>query len=126
MIRNQVSRVRLARVVTLLVVLVSSQFFAWPATALTPDEKYVTRLYQDFVLRPPDSSELAAGIAYLNGGGSRLSYVQALLVSDVFRPVFISEIYYKYLVRLPTAAGLQRPARPCRLRATISPLRRMS
>lgn len=45
--------------------------FAVPASALTPNEKYVTRLYVDFLGWIPTQSELTWGSAVLAGHPSR-------------------------------------------------------
>lgn len=79
---------------------------AEPAAALSPNQKFVTRLYQDFLGRPPDSSELSWGTAVLDGGGSRMTYAQSVFVAPPFRELYVNAIYSAYLTRSPSASEL--------------------
>lgn len=79
-------------------------FFAevHPAHALTPTEKYVDRIYRDFLLRPATSAELAWGSAYL-AGQSRHSYLDSFFVSGGFRAGYVTAVHLRYLGRAPTS-----------------------
>lgn len=74
-----------------------------PAQALTANENYVIRLYNDFFLRGPTSSELLWGSTYL-GGNSRSSYVTSLFQSSTWRTIWIDGTFQRYLARSATTS----------------------
>ena len=76
---------------------------ARPAAALTANEKYVTKLYVDFVGRPPTSDELAWGSALLQTW-SRAAYVDGLFRTTEMQAAWIRGVNQRYLVADPTSA----------------------
>lgn len=77
---------------------------AGPAHALTANEKFVTKLYVDFVGRTPTSSELTWGAAVLGGGTSRSDYVDDLFEHSVVQSWWIKGVFQRYLVLDPTSS----------------------
>lgn len=76
---------------------------AIPASALTADEKYVTRLYADFLGRSPSPAELTWGAAVL-ANSPRSTYVANLLATAEFESRWITGTYQRYLVANPTSS----------------------
>lgn len=60
-----------------------------PAGALTNDEKFITAVYEDFVLRPPTDDEYLWWTAYLAGSGSKTAMVQNVLELEEFEYYFV-------------------------------------
>lgn len=94
------------RALVVLAAIVAGLAFASPASALTANEKYVTKLYVDFAGRPPTSSELAWRAAVLGGGTSRNTYVSQLFASSPMQQAWITANYYQYLSVAPTSGQL--------------------
>jgi hypothetical protein len=63
---------------------------------------FIRGLYRDVLGRAPDSTELAAGLAYL-GSHAQQEYATTLLTSDEYRTLLIQGWYQKFLGR--TAGG---------------------
>lgn len=67
-----------------------------PAGALTPTERFVAQVHEDFLLRPPSSAELTLWTTYL-GSASRASMVAALLDGNEFKTLWAVGVRYYYL-----------------------------
>lgn len=72
---------------------------------VTADEKWVDRVYRDFVLRPATASELSSGAA-LVASSSPQTFIEFLLSSDAFLDRYISAQYGRYLYRWPTSSEM--------------------
>lgn len=83
----------------------SSPFSSTGVQALTANEKFVTQVYQDFLLRDPSSAELAWGAAAL-GSQTRSAYVGSVLYAAPFRELWINYSYTRYGGRLPTSTEM--------------------
>lgn len=94
--------------VAILAVFCGASIFALaaPASALTPNEKFVTRVYAGFYLRAPSSAELLWGATILGNGGSRTSYTEGLFKTAEWRAIWIRGNYQRYLVRDPSSSEL--------------------
>jgi hypothetical protein len=68
-----------------------------PAGALTGNEKFIMAVHEDFLLRTPDSGELAWWSGYLSGGGSRASLVVNVLDTDEFSRLWVLGASQYYL-----------------------------
>ena len=77
-----------------------------PASALTVNERYVYRLFNDFLLRQPTSTEVANYSALLSAGASRASLVDSFVNGATFKNNYVAGIYDLYLDRDPTTAEL--------------------
>lgn len=77
--------------------LVATVIVAGPrqVSAVAPDEKYVSIVYEDFLLRVPTTAEVSAGVTYL-GSNSRTSFVSSILNSSEFRSLWVTgaSLYY--------------------------------
>lgn len=69
---------------------------ATPAAAETPDEKFVSTVYAEFLLRYPQPEELADGVDYIDNGGTRAALVANLLDGDEFKNLWVlgASLYY--------------------------------
>jgi hypothetical protein len=67
-----------------------------PAGAATPNEKFVTKVYEDFLFRAPTSAELTWWTAYL-AGGSRTAFVTQTLATAEFRQAWTHGVFAFYL-----------------------------
>lgn len=103
--RPRVSIKVIGRLAVLLLFGLLAVFAARPAGALTPNEKYVTRIYQDFLLRSPTSAELIWGAAVL-GSQTRSAYVTSVFAAAPFRELWITGNYARYADRAPTSSEL--------------------
>lgn len=73
-----------------------------PAGALTQNERWVNRVYNEFLYRNPSAGELAWQTALLSGGTSRSSIVNGLLTSNDFGAIMGVAIYGHFVSRTPT------------------------
>lgn len=76
------------------------------ANATAASEKYVTKLYEDLLLRPPTTNEKIWGAAVLDGGTSRSAYIGQLLANSSFRTAWVDGVYYQYIGTDPTSTQL--------------------
>ncbi len=77
-----------------------------PASALTPNEKFVTAIHQEFLFRPPESHELLWWTTVLNSQ-SRAYVAQQVIQLPEFKSNYVtwlSEIYFSQ-TKPSTAAG---------------------
>ncbi len=73
--------------------------------SFTPHQEFVGQLYQDLLLRPASTDELAAFSGSLNSGAAtRTQVALTILTSTEYRIEFIGELYQTYLQRDPSAA----------------------
>lgn len=87
-------------------VLGSLSMASTPASALTQNEKFVTRLYQDFLARSPTANELLWQKTVLDNGATRSSVVSAVLTSSEFGNLATYASYQVTFGRNPTSGEL--------------------
>jgi uncharacterized delta-60 repeat protein len=75
-------------------------------TPATANQKYVKQVYLDLLGRPADPSGLASWSAFLDGGGSRLTFTQMMTSSTEYRADVVNALYLKYLHRAADQGGL--------------------
>jgi len=75
-------------------------------TPATPNQKYVKQVYLDLLSRPADPSGLASWSAFLDSGGSRLTFTQLMTSSTEYRADVFNALYLKYLHRPADQGGL--------------------
>lgn len=103
---NSKSRV-VVRLITVAAIAGSLVFIpSAPASALSPNEKYVSRVFADFDGRAPTSGELSYYATFLNNGNTRLSFMQFFITTTDFRNRWITGTYQRYLSRNPTSSEL--------------------
>jgi hypothetical protein len=76
--------------------------------------RVVQEIHGTYLDRPPEAAALAAGIAFLQGGGTREALAAMVLGSDAFflragatADAFVRALYGELLARPADAAGLQ-------------------
>jgi streptogramin lyase len=72
----------------------------------TPDERFVSQIYFDFLHRPADPAGLASWTGALSLGVSRTQVVQAIEESPEYRAVVVQDLYNRLLRRPADASGL--------------------
>ena len=65
------------------------------------DANFVDALYSDFLFRDPTSAESNSAVAWLAGGGSRASIVNAVIGGNEFASLWAYGVYDRYLDRYP-------------------------
>jgi hypothetical protein len=84
-------------------VALSQQPFGGPPP--TTPAGFVTRLYQQMLLRAPSAQEVSAGVSYIAARGAG-AFGYALATSNEYRRVAVDGYYRRILHRAPTAAEL--------------------
>ncbi|HQU45447.1 MAG: hypothetical protein B7Z73_00935, partial [Planctomycetia bacterium 21-64-5] len=74
--------------------------------SLTPNEQYVTAIYQALLSRAPTAQELQSWSGQLDGGLDREVFVNAIDHSDEYFATIIEPAYEQYLGRAADAAGI--------------------
>lgn len=92
-----------AWLVCVVVCLASMCVLGRPASALTPNENFVNRLYRDFYLRDATQAELALGAVQLQGQ-TRAAFTVNFLNSTPFRANWVEGVYQRYTLRSPTSS----------------------
>lgn len=94
----------LTRLIALAAVVAAALAIQTPAAhALTPNEKFASRLHADFLNRPIDGDELAAAETRLTAGTlTRAQYVREVLGGEEFDSQWAVNIYRGYLGRNPS------------------------
>ncbi len=77
-----------------------------PASALTPNEKFVTHVFEDFLRRQPASNEVLFWTTFLGGGGSRVAVLDSVMGTTEFRTNWVHGVYFQYLRRTATSSEL--------------------
>lgn len=75
-----------------------------PASAMTSNERFVDRVYRDFLLRSPTSSELIWGSTILGNSPSRGAYLKSFFYSQQFQSRWVDGVYYQYMSAAPSQA----------------------
>jgi hypothetical protein len=73
---------------------------------LTPNQHYVTAIYQELLHRQPDAAGLAAWSAMLDQAGSRTQVALAIEQSQEYREDEVESLYTHYLSRQADPVGL--------------------
>ena len=90
-------RTRLARAVAATAILIAGLAgFGQPASALSPNEKFVVAFFEDFMVRGPSSDEMTLWTTYL-GSNTHQSMATALLEGDEFAQLWAIGTRYYYL-----------------------------
>src|SRR6202011_2619405 len=74
--------------------------------ALTQNQRFVEKAYQDLLNRQADPPGLDAWNAYLTQGGTRVALVRAIQSSAEYRADVVQALYVRYLHRSADTAGL--------------------
>lgn len=77
-----------------------------PTITINPQQRFVTQLYRDLLLREPSSAELSFWSGVLDGGTSRADVVLGIERSPEYRTLLVQDLYRTLLNRAPDAAGL--------------------
>jgi parallel beta-helix repeat protein len=72
----------------------------------TQNQRFVAQVYRDLLQREVDPTGLANFTAFLNGGGTRSTFVVAVLGSHEYHVLVVTAAYQLYLHRPPDAGGL--------------------
>ena len=74
------------------------------AANATPDQVFVENLYEVMLNRVADPGSLASAVSYLKGGGAGVTLVQILQGSAEFRGIEATQVFRRYLDRVPSPA----------------------
>lgn len=101
----RISRTRM--LATIAITVVGCQLsFAAPASALTQNELYVNRVYDEFLDRAPSSNELLWFSTLLTNGTARSTVVTSIVDTTEGRTRYVNLLYAGILDRAPTSTEL--------------------